>query len=118
LFRIAFSYRPQASVVGITNRAFRKLDAQGWKMVLQVHDFVGIEYALDRKAECYHALQEAFNTPLTLNGRTFTIPLDIKAGPNWRDMTPVRLVDDEKPGAGGDSLRIGDSVNSRTLDAC
>jgi hypothetical protein len=76
-------------VVGITNRAFRKLDAQGWKMVLQVHDFVGIEYPLERKAECYRALQDAFDIPLTLNGKTFTIPLDIKAGPNWRDMKPV-----------------------------
>jgi uracil-DNA glycosylase family 4 len=117
LFRIAFSYRPQSSVVGITNLAFRRLDSWGWKMVLQVHDFVGIEYPLDKEQECYQALQAAFNTPLTLNGRTFTIPVDIKAGKNWRDMTPVRLVDDEKPSADGDILRIGDQANTRQVGA-
>jgi hypothetical protein len=96
--------------------AFRRLDAQGWKMVLQVHDFVGIEYPLERKAECYAAIQEAFNIPLTLNGKTFIIPLDIKAGPNWRDMKPVvvedgintvdtRSVDDS--GRGGSTAIIG-----------
>jgi DNA polymerase I-like protein with 3'-5' exonuclease and polymerase domains len=95
LFRIAFSYRPQSTVVGITNLAFRRLDAWGWKMVLQVHDFVGIEYPLEREAECYRALQAAFDTPLTLHGRTFTIPVDIKAGPNWRDMKPVEIAADE-----------------------
>ena len=64
-------------------------------MVLQVHDFVGIEYPLERERECYMALQAAFDIPLTLNGRTFTIPVDIKAGPNWRDMKPVEIAADE-----------------------
>jgi len=95
LFRIAYSYRPQASVVGITNMAVRRLDAWGWTLVLQVHDFVGVEYELEREKECYKAFLEAFNTPLTLNGRTFTIPVDIKAGPNWRDMKPVEIAEDE-----------------------
>jgi uracil-DNA glycosylase family 4 len=95
LFRIGFSFRPQSTVVGITNMAFRRLDAWGWKMVLQVHDFVGIEYPLELEAECCRALQAAFNTPLTLNGRTIVIPVDIKAGPNWRDMKPVEIPTDE-----------------------
>jgi len=95
LFRIGYSYRPQSSVVGITNLAFRRLDTWGWRMVLQVHDFVGIEYPLERERDCYAALQAAFDVPLTLNGRTFLIPVDIKAGPNWRDMKPVEIAADE-----------------------
>ena len=89
LYRIGYSFRPQSTVVGITNMALRRLDALGWKVILQVHDFVGIEYQLDEKVHCYRAIQEAFNTPITLNGRTFTIPVDVKAGPNWRDMKAV-----------------------------
>ncbi|PWT72871.1 MAG: hypothetical protein C5B60_08945 [Chloroflexi bacterium] len=95
LYRIGYSFRPQSTVVGVTNLAFRRLDAWGWKMVLQVHDFVGVEYPLEKERECCHALHEAFRTPLTLHGRTFTIPVDIKAGPNWRDMKPVEIAADE-----------------------
>jgi hypothetical protein len=77
--------------------ALRRLDAWGWKVVLQVHDFVGIEYPLERKAECYAAIQKAFDTPITLNGRTFVIPVDVKAGPNWRDMKLVEADELAKP---------------------
>jgi DNA polymerase-1 len=89
LYRIAYSYRPQASVVGVTNQALRRLDRARWKLVLQVHDFVGVEYPLEREQECIQAFHAAFDHPITLNGRTFNIPVDLKAGPNWRDMKPV-----------------------------
>jgi len=117
LFRIGYSYRPQSSVVGITNLAFRRLDAWGWRMVLQVHDFVGIEFPSEREQECYAALAAAFDTPLTLNGRTFTIPVDIKAGPNWRDLKPVCVEDADGtcpvvPGIVGYSGRRGSSAST------
>jgi len=107
LFRIAFSYRPQATVVGITNKALRALDAQGWNLVLQVHDFIGVEYPLDREQECIEAFQTAFDIPINLHSRVITIPIDLKVGPNWRDMLPVR---------GGDEDNRADSRQSQMED--
>jgi len=118
LYRIGYSFRPQSSVVGVTNLAFRRLDEWGWKLVLQVHDFVGIEYPLERERDCYRALVEAFKTPLTLNGRTFTIPVDIKAGPNWRDLKPVEIVADEEQCSATNKIRIFAGTDAGILDHC
>lgn len=114
LFRIAYSYRPQASIVGITNLALRRLDAQGWKLILQVHDFVGIECSTDRLQDCCKAIVEAFNTPLTLNGRTFLISIELKSGPNWRDLKQV--VNDEEQSPADHGLRIGVGAYSGSMD--
>jgi uracil-DNA glycosylase family 4 len=86
LTRIACSYRPQATIVGVTNQAFRRLHASGAPVVLQVHDSLGLEVHLETVSQYAQAVRDAFYHPITLNGRTFVIPIDLQIGPNWGDL--------------------------------
>ena len=88
-FRVACSYRPQASVVGVTNRALIQLDAEGWKIILQVHDSIGIECPEDRVAECRSAMEKALMQPVeTFHGKV-SIPVDTKVGRSWGELHEV-----------------------------
>ena len=39
--------------------------------------------------ECIHNTTMAFNIPIYINGKTFTIPIDIKVGKNWEEMKKI-----------------------------
>lgn len=83
LERAACSYRPQATVVGITNLALQVLDAYGWALVAQTHDSVMLEVPEDQLPLAAKAIQEAMSIPITLHERTFQIPVDISWGKSW-----------------------------------
>lgn len=83
--RIAFSYDPSATVVGVTNKALRTLHEKDEPIVAQTHDSVALDTPLQRLEPCAANVREAFNTPITLHNRTFTIPVEIKVGFNWGD---------------------------------
>lgn len=92
LFRAACSYPPQATIVSITNQAIEKLDAQGYELVLQVHDSLTIEVEDTRLHQCMEDIRKAMSIPITLHGRTFTIPVDLTYGKSWgylKDYTPT-----------------------------
>jgi uracil-DNA glycosylase family 4 len=86
LSRIACSYRPQATIVGVTNQAFRRLDAQGAPIILQVHDSLALEINVSAIVETATQVEAAFNHPITLHGRTFVIPIDLQIGLNWGEL--------------------------------
>lgn len=81
LFRAACSYDPQATVVGIANRALRMLDEQGWKVVSQVHDSIKIECEARQRDEAAVAIHDAMTFPVLVRGRLMTIPVDLQ----WSD---------------------------------
>jgi uracil-DNA glycosylase family 4 len=81
--RVMLSFRPQATVVGVTNKALIDLHHQGWDVVLQVHDSIGIEVDESRIVECAVAMEDALTCPIELHGRTLVIPTDTKYGKGW-----------------------------------
>lgn len=80
---IALSFRPQASVVQMTNTAVRTTYSQGYHNLLQVHDSLAIEVEWERFEEGWDALEKAMYCPLDMHGRTMIIPVDIQWGFNW-----------------------------------
>src|SRR5207249_7378546 len=59
LIRIALSYRPQASIVGITNRALRLLYEENQPILLQVHDSIVLEVPEEQLDICASQLETA-----------------------------------------------------------
>lgn len=87
LERIAFSYKPQATIVNITNRALRLLHQMGYKLLLQVHDSIAIETPEDAVNQTALDLQNAMTCPLQIHGREMIIPVDIQIGKSWGELT-------------------------------
>lgn len=86
LFRKAFSFRPQASIVGVTNQGLVRLYAQGEEIVTQTHDSVATEVDEARLISGAKAVDAALTHEFELHGRKFIIPRDITWGENWGEM--------------------------------
>jgi DNA polymerase-1 len=93
LGRVACSTRPQSTIVGVTNIGLTRLHNQGFDVCAQVHDSLLVECWSDQMSETVRAVRDAMSVPLTVNGRTFTIPVDLQAGASWGAMEPVFLTD-------------------------
>lgn len=74
----ALSYRAQASVVGMTNRAIRALDAMNCPLILQVHDELVIDSPLEQKDYWAYHLKKEMEYPVELHGRQLIIPVDVE----------------------------------------
>jgi hypothetical protein len=64
----------------------------------QVHDSVLIQYPIDRiehMAEACVQIKKYLEIPITIGGREFTIPTDVKIGKDWGEMLEVKLVPDK-----------------------
>lgn len=85
---IALSYRPQASVVQMTNQAIVRLFKLEYKILMQVHDSVGVEIEYNAYEEGIQDLAKAMYCPLDMHGRTMVIPVDIQWGFNWGPFHP------------------------------
>jgi uracil-DNA glycosylase family 4 len=84
---IALSRKPQSTIVGITNRAIRLLDQQGRYICAQVHDSILTECKRAQRDEEANAIREAMTCPLSVHGRTMTIPVDLQwSDQSWGDM--------------------------------
>jgi len=90
LLNSATAWEPQGTVGDLTNTGLINIynNVPEAKLKIQVHDSVVFQLdkellnqtMIDRLSECM--LQE-----MTINGITFTIPIDIEIGPNWLDLT-------------------------------
>ena len=92
LFKEAYAYVPQSTVGDILNLALiridsliekRKMDVQ---LLLQVHDSFVLQCKQSDVVEVKELLMEAFHIPITIKGRTFVIPYDVKIGINWEEL--------------------------------
>ena len=95
LFRAAIAYVPQSTVGDLLNlgliRAYHGLPL-GWKFILQNHDAVLMQVPDYTPPEhIYKFLHHYFEIPLTINGKTFTIPIDIKIGRSWGSLKKMEL---------------------------
>jgi len=93
LGRVACSTRPQSTIVGVTNIGLVRLHAKGYDLCAQVHDSLLVQCPIEHVQETAIAIRDAMSVPLTVNGRTFTIPVDLQAGHSWGEMAPVSLTD-------------------------
>lgn len=93
LARVAASTRPQSTIVGVTNIGLTRLYRGGYDICAQVHDSILVESWNDDKLPTARAVRDAMSFPLTLNGRTFTIPVDLQAGYSWGTMETLSLTD-------------------------
>lgn len=103
LFRQAYSYKPQSTVVGCVNEAMRLMYSDRSPAFLkadlltQTHDSVTLQYPLDFEQMAYFAMifGLGYMSPeLTCNSRTFKIKTDLKVGLNWGHMVEVPLTAD------------------------
>jgi len=90
--RDAFSYYPQSTVGDLLNEALVRtwdmIHKQKWykhrpRFRLQVHDEVVFSVNQAGVNQLKKILAEAMNIPLTINGTTFTIPIDTASGTDW-----------------------------------
>jgi len=91
LLREAYSYIPQSTVgdlggkavVRVYNEVQHGMANLGAEFLLNVHDSILVQCVETMVAPCAAAVQEAMRIPITLDGRTFTIPTDCQVGRNW-----------------------------------
>ena len=93
LGRVACSTRPQSTIVGVTNIGLVRLHREGYDVCAQVHDSLLVQCPIDSIQATASAVRSAMSVPLTVNGRTFTIPVDLQAGPSWGEMTTLSLTE-------------------------
>lgn len=118
LFKAAYAYRPQSTVVDCVNDAMKKIykdqdDYMQYVDILgQVHDSILIQFPLDKVEEFGKAavmIKRYMEPTITYHGRSHVIATDLKLGPDWgkakvdettgdwtRGMREVKLTDDPR----------------------
>lgn len=92
LVREAIAFIPQSTVVHVLNiglsRIYKNLCSQHEQISLmaQVHDSVLIQHPPEMRSFIHKELHELTRVDLSINGKTFYIPISIRSGPNWRDL--------------------------------
>jgi DNA polymerase-1 len=86
--RVGVAYKPQSTVADLCNRALvevAKLESKGVQLLLQVHDALLVQYTCDVET-LKREMRQAMAIPMTINGRTFTVPVDVQTGPSWGEV--------------------------------
>jgi DNA polymerase-1 len=89
-YREGYAQTPQSTVPDMINRAIQSWESKNSKhypVLLQVHDSALMQIPegcnLD---QLYGKLKEHFEMPISIYGREFTIPIEVKIGKRWGDM--------------------------------
>lgn len=96
MHRAALSWIAQATVGEITNQAMIELHEQyralshHIRIVTQTHDSLLTSHPVEYRAAVVALLQQAFNRPMSIHGRTLTIPLEIEHGNSWGTLKEVK----------------------------
>jgi uracil-DNA glycosylase family 4 len=86
LFRKAYAQRPQASIVGVTNKGLRTLHNMGIAPLAQVHDSIVLEVPEDQVYENAVILERVMTTEVETWGGMITLGVELKSGDNWQEM--------------------------------
>lgn len=93
MLRGAVAHQPQNLSVCIVNKGVRRvykelvLTSNGeFRMKAQVHDSVLAQYPIALRSFYVPRMQECMRNPVVIHGRVLKIPIDVKVGPNWKDM--------------------------------
>jgi len=93
LFREAYAYIPQSTVGDVLNLALIKLKEKfpDLEVMLQIHDAFVIQVPKETVGMWVSRVNEAFNIPLNIRGRTLIIPVKHKVGKNWDEMVEYKV---------------------------
>ena len=93
----AFAQGPQSTIADVLDLALIRLDqklkedGKDIQLLLQVHDEMDMQsYKKDLPYLIEEAFPFCFDIPITLHGRTFTIPYEVSIGPNWQDLKELK----------------------------
>ncbi len=92
LFREAYAYVPQSTVADVLNLAminYGKIKFPYEDIMLQIHDAFIVQTLMDSIESTTYRIRCAFQIPITIKGKTFTIPIEIKWGKNWDEMEKI-----------------------------
>lgn len=117
--RVVLSYRPQATVAGITNRGLITMDCLGWDVVLQVHDSLGVEARDSDVVACVADIEDALRCPIMLHGREMVIPTETFYGSSWGELdgvvaSEILKIHRESRGSGGFSPMVRNDSAERS----
>lgn len=92
LLRAALSWKAQSVVGVIAGRAVSRLEQSlrsigpNTRLLTQRHDSVLVSHREADSERVKQVLADAFYSPINAHGRILNIPIEIKTGPNWRDL--------------------------------
>ena len=103
LWKEAWAYVPQSTVGDLLNIGFLefwrwlKHDVRGvpfevefdTQIMLQIHDSIVVQCPEKHAEYIAGQMKRCLERPLTIHGKTFTIPSDCSIGPNWKDLKEV-----------------------------
>lgn len=93
LLKEGLAFVPQSTVADIVNASLVDLyerwkgNGVGKELLLQVHDSILAQAKEECVEEAIKEIKEAMTRPIEIGGRTMVIPVDVKVGKNWSDMT-------------------------------
>lgn len=87
LVKKGLAFIPQSTVADIINQAMICAHKKGIELLLQVHDSLLVQCAEDNVAQTVQMLKECMDRPIEINGKILRIPVDVKIGKNWEEMT-------------------------------
>lgn len=92
LYKEAIAYAPQETVASVLNLGLIKFYNEICKphddieIMLQVHDSLLVQHPSEKKEFVWKELERCMRVDLSIRGREFFIPIEIKSGMNWRDL--------------------------------
>lgn len=76
----------------LISEEFRKANLNGsTKMLLQIHDELVFDVPKKNFEQVVKIIEDVMTRPITINGYTFSIPIDVEAGKYWGDLKGVDL---------------------------
>ena len=93
MLREATAFIPQDTVSYVINAFMKRIyetlcvEQKDTKILLQVHDSLLLEHLPSMKEEIHKRLYPLSNIPIPYQHGFFTIPIKIKSGYNWRDLS-------------------------------
>lgn len=91
LLREAVAYIPQETVAHVLNLGLINVyntlcSDKNIELLLQVHDSILLQHPIEMKDHIHQQLHQLMAIPITCHGKTFSIPIELKSGFNWRDL--------------------------------
>ena len=98
-FREAIAAEPQSTAADYLSSGLVRIyeaDLPSWEFRLSVYDSIlcQVDDDLNVITECMYAMKKLVEVPITVNGFTLTVPLDLELGYSWRDLKEVDDLND------------------------
>lgn len=94
LWKAGYAFKPQSTIGDLLNKAmvsFYNQYADEVRILLQLHDGMYISYPPEKETLWLTRLKNTMLIPIEINGHNITIDVELKSGPNWRDMKGINL---------------------------